>query len=59
MEHFSWFTLLGLDEHYDHVLGSILVLLFLAFAGYKIKNNLAEKEQSALQDEKFTMRTNF
>jgi len=59
MEHFSWFTLLGLDEHYDHVVGAILVLLFLAFAGYKIKKNLAEKEESALPDEKFTMRTIF
>ena len=57
MEHFSWFTLIGLGK-YDYILGSILVLLFLAFAGYKIKQTLS-KEDSAMPDEKFSLRTIF
>lgn len=57
MEHFSWFTLFGL-ERYDHILGAILVVLFLAFAGYKIKNNVS-KEESVLPDEKFSLRNVF
>jgi F-type H+-transporting ATPase subunit a len=57
MEHFSWFTLFGL-EHYDHVLGAILVVLFLIFASYKIRKNLS-KEGSVLPDEKFSLRTIF
>ncbi|MEQ9619120.1 MAG: F0F1 ATP synthase subunit A [Deltaproteobacteria bacterium] len=57
MEHFSWFTLIGLGK-YDYILGSILVLLFLAFAGYKIKQTLS-KEDSVMPDEKFSLRTIF
>ncbi len=57
MEHFSWFTLLGL-ENYDHVLSAILVVLFLTFAAYKIKNNLSKKE-SVLPDEKLSLRNIF
>lgn len=57
MEHFSWFTLFGL-EHYDHIFGAILVLLFLIFAGYKIKNNLS-KEDSVLPDGELSLRAIF
>jgi F-type H+-transporting ATPase subunit a len=57
MEHFSWFTLFGL-ERYDHVLGAILVVLFLTFASYKIKNNLS-KGESLLPDEKISLRNIF
>jgi len=57
MGHFSWFTLLGLGQ-YDYILGSILVLLFLTYAGYKIKNSLA-KSDSVLPEETFTLRTIF
>lgn len=57
MEHFSWFTLFGL-ERYDHVLGAILVVLFLTFASYKIKNNLS-KGESILPDEKISLRNIF
>jgi len=57
MEHFSWFTLLGLDK-YDYILGSILVLLFLTYAGFKITKKLS-KEGSVLPDEKFSLTTVF
>ncbi len=57
MEHFSWFTLLGLEK-YDHVLSAILVVLFLTFAAYRIKNNLSKKE-SVLPDEKLSLRNIF
>jgi len=57
MEHFSWFTLFGLGK-YDPILGAILVVLFLIFAGYKIKKNLS-KGNSILPEEKFTLRTIF
>jgi len=57
MEHFSWFTLFGL-ERYDHILGAILVVLFLTFASYKIKNNLS-KGESVLPDEKISLRNIF
>ncbi|MCI0454564.1 MAG: F0F1 ATP synthase subunit A [Candidatus Dadabacteria bacterium] len=57
MDHFSWFTLFGLD-HYSHVLGAVLVVLFLTLAAYRIKRNLS-KEPSPLPDEKFTLKTIF
>lgn len=57
MEHFSWFTLLGLGQ-YDPILGAILVVLFLIFAAYKIKKNLS-KEDAVLPDVKFSLRTIF
>ncbi len=57
MDHFSWFTLFGLD-HYSHVLGAVLVVLFLTLAAYRIKRNLS-KERSPLPDEKFTLKTIF
>ncbi len=57
MEHFSWFTLIGLG-HYDYILGSVLVLIFLALAGLSIKKALS-KEGSVLPDEKFSIRTIF
>jgi len=57
MEHFSWFTLIGLGK-YDHVLGAILVVLFLTFAAYKIKNNLSRKD-SVLPDERLSLRSVF
>ncbi|HSC34433.1 MAG TPA: F0F1 ATP synthase subunit A [Thermodesulfobacteriota bacterium] len=57
MEHFSWFTLMGLGQ-YDYILGSILVLIFLALAGLSVKKALS-KEGSVLPDEKFSIRTIF
>jgi len=57
MEHFSWFTLIGLGQ-YDYILGSILVLIFLTLAGLAIKKALS-KEDSVLPDEKFSIRTIF
>ena len=57
MEHFSWFTLFGL-ERYDHVIGAVLVVLFLIFAAYRIKNNLS-KGGSILPDEKLSLRNIF
>ena len=57
MDHFSWFTLLGLDK-YDYILGSILVLILLALAGLKIKNILSN-DDSVLPDDKFSIRTIF
>src|SRR5882724_592630 len=57
MEHFSWFTLFGL-ERYDHVIGAVLVVLFLIFAAYRIRKNLS-KEGSVLPDEKLSLRNIF
>lgn len=57
MEHFSWFTLMGLGK-YDYILGSILVLILLTLAGFSIKNALS-KEGSVLPDEKFSIRNIF
>jgi F-type H+-transporting ATPase subunit a len=57
MQHFSWFTLFGLGQ-YDHILGAILVVLFLTFAGYKIRNSLS-KGESVLPDEKLSLRNIF
>jgi len=57
MEHFSWFTLLGLDK-YDYILGSILVLIILALAGLKISKILSS-DDSVLPDDKFSVRTIF
>ncbi|MEM7007660.1 MAG: F0F1 ATP synthase subunit A [Thermodesulfobacteriota bacterium] len=57
MDHFSWFTLLGLDK-YDYILGSILVLILLALAGLKISKILSNND-SVLPDEKFSVRTIF
>ncbi|HLE26176.1 MAG TPA: F0F1 ATP synthase subunit A [Thermodesulfobacteriota bacterium] len=57
MEHFSWFTLFGLGK-YDPILGAILVVLFLIFAGYKIKKSLSN-ENAVLPEEKFSLRTIF
>lgn len=57
MEHFSWFTLIGLGQ-YDYVLGSLVVLLLIILAGLKIRSTLS-KEESALPDEKFSIRSIF
>ncbi len=57
MEHFSWFTLLGLGK-YDYIFGAILVLLFLIYAGFKIKKTLS-RDDAILPDEKFSLRTIF
>ncbi len=57
MDHFSWFTLLGLDK-YDYILGSIVVLILLLLAGLKIRNVL-KNDDSVLPDEKFSVRTIF
>ena len=57
MEHFSWFTLLGLED-YDHVLGALLVVLFLIFASNSVRKHLS-KEDAVLPDEKFSLRSLF
>ena len=57
MEHFSWFTLVGLG-HYDYIWGSLVVLLLIILAGLKIKSALS-KEESVLPDEKFSIRSIF
>lgn len=48
---------MGLGQ-YDYILGSILVLIFLALAGLSVKKALS-KEGSVLPDEKFSIRTIF
>lgn len=48
MEHFSWFTHLNLIQ-YDHILGSILILIFLGVVGYKLKKKLSN-DSSILPD---------
>jgi F-type H+-transporting ATPase subunit a len=48
---------MGLGQ-YDYILGSILVLILLALAGFSIKKALS-KEDSVLPDEKFSIRTIF
>lgn len=57
MEHFSWFTLLGLGK-YDYVFGSVIVLILLVLAGLKIRSSLS-REDSILPDEKFSVRSIF
>jgi F-type H+-transporting ATPase subunit a len=49
--------MIGLGR-YDHVLGAILVVLFLTFAAYKIKGNLSKKN-SILPDERLSLRNVF
>ena len=53
MEHFSWFSLAGLIE-YDHILGGVLVILFILFTGLRIKNHYS-KEESVIPEEKLSM----
>ena len=57
MEHFSWFTLIGMDK-YDYILGSILVLILLTLAGLSIRSSLSKKD-AVLPEEKFFIRTIF
>lgn len=57
MEHYSWFTLLGLGQ-YDAVFGALLVMIFLIFSAIKIKNNIS-KQDSILPDERFSIRNIF
>ncbi|MGQ0793208.1 MAG: F0F1 ATP synthase subunit A [Deltaproteobacteria bacterium] len=57
MEHFSWFTLIGLG-HYDHVLSAIIVIAFLIYAGRKIRENLSKRD-SILPEAKLSFRTVF
>jgi len=53
MEHFSWFSFLHLLG-YDHVIGSVLVLLILMVIGLIIRNTLS-REDSVLPDSKFSL----
>ena len=53
MEHFSWFSLAGLIK-YDHILGGVLVILFILFTGLRIKNHYS-KEESVIPEEKPSM----
>jgi len=57
MEHFSWFTLIGMDK-YDYILGSIVVLILLTLSGLSIKKALSKKD-AVLPEEKFSLRTVF
>ncbi len=57
MEHFSWFTLIGMDK-YDYILGSIVVLILLTLAGLSIKKTLSKKD-AVLPEGKFSLRTVF
>jgi F-type H+-transporting ATPase subunit a len=57
MEHFSWFTLAHLGR-YDHVMGALLVLAFLALGGLKIRSNL-KKTGSVLPETRITLTTIF
>lgn len=57
MDHFSWFTLIGLDK-YDYIWSTILVLILLTYSGFKVKSALS-REGSILPDEKFSIRTVF
>ncbi|MDA2920287.1 F0F1 ATP synthase subunit A [Desulfobacterota bacterium AH_259_B03_O07] len=57
MDHFSWFTLIGLGQ-YDSVFGALLVILFLVAAAIKIKRNLSKKD-SILPDAKLSIRNIF
>lgn len=53
MEHFSWFTLLGLIE-YDHILGSILALIILVILSLIFRKSISS-EESVLPDSKFSL----
>ena len=53
MEHFSWFSLAGLIE-YDHILGGILVLLFILFVGLRVTKHYS-KEGSVIPEDKPSM----
>ncbi|MEM4408456.1 MAG: F0F1 ATP synthase subunit A [Candidatus Caldarchaeum sp.] len=57
MEHFSWFTLANLGR-YDHVLGALLVLVFLTLGGLKVRSNL-RKAGSVLPETRITLTTIF
>ncbi len=57
MEHFSWFTLIGLGQ-YDYILGSLLVLTLLLLAGIKIRGALS-RSGSVLPDEKLSVNNIF
>lgn len=39
MEHFSWFTLLGLGK-FDHIIGLVLVTVFLVVTGVRFRRNV-------------------
>lgn len=53
MEHFSWFSLLNLIE-YDHVLGSVLVLIILVILSLIFRSSIS-REESVLPDSKFSL----
>lgn len=53
MDHFSWFSLAGLIQ-YDHILGGILVILFILFTGLRIKSHYS-KEESVIPEDKPSM----
>ena len=53
MEHFSWFSLAGLIQ-YDHILGGVLVLLFILFIGLRVTKHYS-REESVIPEEKPSM----
>lgn len=54
MEHFSWFTLLGLAP-YDHIIGLCVVIAFLTVAGVGFRRSVLA-DSSPLPSEKVTFR---
>lgn len=57
MGHYSWFTQLNLIK-YDHVFGSLIVLVFLFLAARKIKSNI-DKSDSVIPGDKFSLQNIF
>ncbi|MCY3986003.1 MAG: F0F1 ATP synthase subunit A [Candidatus Dadabacteria bacterium] len=53
MEHFSWFSLAGLIK-YDHILGAVLVVLFILFIGLRVKKHYS-REESVIPEEKLSI----
>lgn len=53
MEHFSWFGLLNLIE-YDHVIGSVLVLIILVILALIFRSSIS-RDESVLPDSKFSL----
>ncbi|MGI9553507.1 MAG: F0F1 ATP synthase subunit A [Thermodesulfobacteriota bacterium] len=57
MEHFSWFTFIGMLEH-DHILGAVLVLLLLVIIGISLKSKLSD-DSAVVPDSKISLNNFF
>ena len=53
MEHYSWFSLIGL-LHYDHIIGGVIVVLFILFTGLRVQKHYS-RESSVIPEEKLSM----